>query len=914
MASLLRYVAGRTLEGSSDLKEYVIGTEVFGRDASYNPQDDPTVRIMAGRLRAKLAEYYHGPGREDAVLIELPRGGYQTTFTVRREAAAAPVRMERPRALAVGRSAEAGRLAAIYQDVLRGAGYVVCIAAEAGMGKTTFAEEFLAGIAGADVLIARGRCSERLAEAAAFGPVLEALDELRRGSPDAAQLMEELAPSWHDQLVPRGGGGLRTPSYERTRREFATFLEGLAARRPVVLLFDDMHWADASTCDLLAHLSQRLKSMRLLIVATFRSGALQAPGQPFLPVKLRLEREGLSREIVLPLLAAGDVVQFIDLRFPENFFPPEFSAIVWERTEGHPLFLSDLLRFLEDTQAVARDGRGWRLVRGTGEVRRRIPTGTQAMITAKLSHLDEQDQAILLRAAVQGLVFDSAVVAEALQLDPALVEERLRRLEEVHRLITMVEEQERPGLTLSVRYRFTHVLYQNSLYQSLTPTRRAVESLQVASALARAAGETAGGMAAELALLYETGRDAVKASQHFLQAARNAARVFAYPETALLCERGQRSLLALPASRQRDEQELMFALTMGMALMSTRGFAAPEVETTYRRARELCLGLHETRRLITVLWALHTGQTNAGNLTESLKLALEMQEAATEMGTVDGLVQSLHATGTTLAFMGRLTEARKPLERILEVAPPSRHEFRPAIYVLDPMVTSLSMLGRTQTLMGDYEAGMATARAALDLATRLGHPHSQAYAVFWIGWILQTRGDWQGALPHLETAMGMGRAQGMPSIVEWGRVVHGSALAHLGRLEEGIAAIRLSIERQDMLGARLERPYCLVLLADALLAAGQTGEALRHCVRAVELGEATGARSFEAEAHRLRAEALLAEDNRLEGERAIVLAMELARAQGCRLLEDRVARSVERTFRGVGMLERRHRSAQQSLT
>src|SRR5205823_3843007 len=152
-------------------------------------------------------------------------------------------------------------------------------------------------------------------------------------------------------------------------------------------------------------------------------------------------------------------------------------------------------------------------------------------------------------------------------------------------------EQEFPNHPFSVRYNFVHVFYQNALYALLTPSRRAAHSLAIARTLVDFCGDTSRAIAADLALLFEAGRDQASASVYFLQAARNAARVFAYPEAAILCERGLLALRTVPESRDRDAQELLFLLTLGMSLMATRGYAAPEVEKTHQRSRELCIKL-----------------------------------------------------------------------------------------------------------------------------------------------------------------------------------------------------------------------------------------------------------------------------------------------------------------------------------
>ena len=899
LATFLRFTVESTLAGEAHtLKEWAIGVRVFERPETYSPQEDPIVRIMAGRVRAKLAEYYQAAGASDPLLIELPRGAYVPRWSKRPAGSAPPPE----RSQALGRASEAAALDAAFASACRGSGSMVAVSGDAGMGKTKFVESFLAAAAPVS-FIASGRCSERLSEADAFAPVLEAWDGLCRGpfAEVCTALLQSTAPAWHRLIAPSEQED-RTISRERMRREFGAYFEKLCETQPVVLFLDDVHWADASTCDLIARLAAPIRELRLLIVVTYRPGDTLTAGHPLLPLRLQFQKRNACKEITLPFLTRGELAHFLDTRLPGHRLPAEFATILHERTEGNPLFLNDLIAFLCDTGAVSlRDG-CWTLTQTPEFLRGVIPAGTHAMIGTTLGQLSELDRGILRCGAVQGMEFDSAVAAQVLGLDPAIVEERLRDLAAIHRLVDPVGEWDRPGAPLSVRYRFLHVFYQNALYASLTPSRRAGDSLAVAGVLASIGAGSARPLAGELAVLYETGRDYANAVKSFLEASRNAARLFAYPEAVLLAERGLSALATLPDSPDRDRQELFFSLTLGMALMSTRGYAAPEVERAHRRSRDLCLKLNEPRLLVQVLWGIHTCETNGGRLPESLETALEMRRTAEALGNRDAIISSLHALGTTLAFIGRLREAREAMEQIPVLDPPGQHEFRSAIYVLAPLVTSLSMLARLLVLMGDGEAARARATESVALAKRLSHPQSLAYATFWEGWVLHFQGWHAESIAHFDSAMELGHSQGLAMIVEWVRICRGSALSHLGRGTEALAEIRKSIERQRAMGSMLEHAFCLTTLADALLRNGEAAEALEHCEQALAFGQATGGRNYEPETLRLRGEALLAlfgESRRADVEADFLAALRLARDAGCRLLELRAAASYFRSRRAL---------------
>jgi len=814
----------------------------------------------------------------------------------------------------VGREEELTRLRAAFASVSAGTGIMVAVAGNAGMGKTTIAEDFLAGIEAqyAAAWVGRGRCSERLAETDAFVPIFESLDRLLRGESgdQVAHVMKATAPTWYVQVSLAAGESTeilvkdaRTASHERMRREFVSFFEELSRSRPVVLFLDDLHWADASTCDLLAYLAARMGDTRILILTTYRPAAVLARKHPFLPLKLELERRGICRDVALPFLRLNDIERYVEAQFPANLFPREFTQVVQERTEGNPLFMTDMLRYLRDRRILVEEGGKWLLAQPVGEVRKLIPVGIRSMIRLKIDQFTKDDRRILLCAAVQGVEFDSAVIAQVLSSEPADVEERLQELETVHNFVRTVGEHEFPNHAFSVRCRFVHVFYQNALYASLTPSRRAEYSVGIARALVSFTGDSARAIAADLALLFEAAREYASASQYFLHAARNAARVFAYPEAGILCERGLRALNSLPESREREAQELGLSLTLGISLMATRGYAAPEVERTHRRSRDLCLKLNDTRRLLSVLWGLHTCDVIAGDMARALDVAREMRTVAEASAEPIAIVESLHALGTTLAFMGRLQEAREPLEQIFATYPVSQHVFHGSLYVLDPCVTSLSMLARLLAFMGYLDQAIEKAAASAGLATRLAHPQSLAYATLWVGCIHHTRGEHGEACRHLEAAMSLSREHGLPQILEWGRVMRGSALTRMGRATEGISEIRKSLDRQHAMRSLLERSYCLTLLAEALGGEGACEEGLGLCEEALEFGQRTGGLCYEPETHRVRGEMLLCigDDARLpEAEGEFACALQLARQAQCRLLELRAAVSYSHLRRRLG--------------
>jgi len=585
----------------------------------------------------------------------------------------------------VGREKERLALRAGYDAAAAGHGLLLCVAGEPGIGKTTLVEDFLRDVevAGGRCRIGRGRCSERLAGTEAYLPILEALESLLRGEAreSAARVLKLMAPTWYVQFAQFAAGDtsvgqliadMRAASQERMKRELGAFLEEISRTQPVVLFFDDLHWADVSTVDVLAYLASKLAAMRVLIVVAYRPSELLLNKHPFLAVKLDLQAHGVCRDIALEFLSRKDIERYLALEFPEHRFSPELSAVIHAKTEGSPLFMVDLVRYLRARQVIAQEQGRWTLAQSIPAIERELPESVRSMIERKIDQLGEAERRLLVGASVQGYEFDSAVVAKAFGMDAAEVEERLEALERVHAFVRFVHEQELPDRTLTLRYRFVHVLYQNALYGSLRPTRRAASSAAVAEALLGFYGDQSSGVASELAHLYEAARDFARAAEHFRLAAQRASQVFASQEAVVLARRGLALLQTLPEGPARSEQELSLQVVLGNTLMAARGYSAAETEQTYARARELCQQVGETPHLIPVLWGSYAVYLVRADFRNARRLAEEFVSLA-ERQRDSAVVAGHRAVGLPSLCLADLTLARGRFEQSISLYDPAQH-------------------------------------------------------------------------------------------------------------------------------------------------------------------------------------------------------------------------------------------------
>jgi predicted ATPase len=813
----------------------------------------------------------------------------------------------------VGRQEEWAALRTCCEAAAAGRGSLVCVTGEPGLGKTTLVESFLDELeaSGSNWNLARGRCSERLAGAEAYLPFLEALDNLLHGDggASATQALRLLAPTWYVQLAPlaaddpslaRVFAQAKDSSQERRKRELGVFLHELSRQRPLVVFLDDIHWADPSSVDLLAYLGSKCSTWRLLLVLTYRPSELLRTEHPFGPVKLDLQGRGACREIALPFLSRDDLDRYLRMAFAEHQFPEELAAILHARTEGNPLFMVDLLHYLRDRGVIVQDGGHWALVRAMPDLQRELPESVRGMIQRKLDQLGPADRPLLMAASVQGPEFDSVVVAQLLGRDAADVEERLEVLERVHWIVRLVREQTFADRTLTLRYRFVHVLYQNALYAALQPTRKAAWSVAAAQALSRHHGEKSSNLAAELALLFEVGRDRDRAAEHYHLAAENAVRNFAHREAVALARRGLALLEELPQTRERARRELPLQMTLGIQLQVVHGYAAPEAERTYSRAWALCEQFQESAPLFGVLWGLWMFYEVGSNLEKSRELANRLFTLAGQANDPAQLVQAHMAQAVTSFSVGDPAATRDHTERAVVLYDARQHGGHTHLYGQDPRVTSLAFGAVALWLLGYPDQARERSREAVTLGRELGHPTTRALALYFDSMLHQYCRDAPAVRQGAGDTISIGTEHGLSLWLANGQIMGGWALAEQGAWAIGIAQMRQGLTDWVATGAETHRTYFLGLLAEALCKGGQIDEGLCVLAEALTMLHGTGTVFYAAELHRLQGELLLrqAADEAAcrEAEACFGRALAIARQQRAKSLELRAATSLTRLY------------------
>jgi tetratricopeptide (TPR) repeat protein len=563
----------------------------------------------------------------------------------------------------VGRRAELDELRRTYDQREVG---LVTVGGDPGLGKSRLLDVFLDDLAqsGERFTVARGHCSERLAGTEAFVPVLEALESLVEGvgGDDLAALTRLVAPTWYVQVAPLWATAdpafesileeARAASPERMKRELAALVRAVASARPLVVVLDDMHWADPSTVELLAYVAKKVTGVGFLVLMAYRTSELVLNDPPFRAAKHELEERGLSRDLVLEFLTRDEVVQYLRAVCPDNLLEPALVDFLHERTGGSPLFLAELVRHLVDRRVLLNSSEGWRLEAPIDSLADEIPQSVRSMVERKLDRLELDDRELLSVAAVEGNEFETAVVAAVLERSPADIEAALQRIARLHRLLVPIAERELAGGCLSLRYRFVHVLYQNALFDAVAPSRRRSLGVEVAQQLMRCHGERWNLVASQVALLFESGAEFAAASDALLVAARQASRLYANEESVRLGHRAMANAERLePAARH------------------------PRVLAAARHVADVC----------------HL----SGRYHEAIEASETAAKAARELGDVEAEVDAIGGASTALFFL-------KDLDRSYAAAKHA-HDIAEAAGNQSALATADAMLAREHMALGQLD-------------------------------------------------------------------------------------------------------------------------------------------------------------------------------------------------------------------
>jgi predicted ATPase len=371
---------------------------------------------------------------------------------------------------------------------------------------------------------------------------------------------------------------------------------------------------------------------------------------------------------------------------------------------------------------------------------------------------------------------------------------------------------------------------------------------------------------------------------------RYAIRRFAYREAILLSRHGLELLSDLPDTAERARQELCFHLTVGMPLIATEGYAAPDVGCTYLRAREICDRLGETPEISQTLWGVWTFYLVKAELGTARSVAEEFLRRG------PGVLYPRLSMQITLMHLGEFTSALDYYKEAIALYDPVLHRDDAFRYSQNPAIGSRCHAAWTLWFLGEPDQALAMVHEAQQLARELAEPHGLAHTLFFGAVVHQLRGEARKAKEQAAAAVGISVEHGLALYYATATVTLGWALIDEGWYQLAIENIRQGLDGHKATGTVLLLPHFLALMAEALGADGQTNDALRVVDEALDIAMQTGERYYDAELHRLKGELQFDASSTIAAEACFKHALDVARSQNAKSLELRAALSLARLY------------------
>lgn len=871
------------------LTKHVLLDEVWG----HRFVSDSVLKGAISDIRAALDDDPRNPRYIETV----PRRGYRfvavlavTAAETRSDAApgaaeSALPAMDAAPADFVGRGTELAALAAAWARAGNGQGVVAWVAGEPGIGKTTLIEHFIARLG--DVACARGQCVQSFGAGEPYHAVLEALATLARRDAAVAPLLRAVAPTWLLQLpwlntMEQREALLRElvgVNPERMLREMGEFLDRYTEHRPLLLVTEDLHWADHATTRLIDYVARRHGPARLLWLSSFRLAEVVAFDHPLDTLRHGLRMHHLCVEIVLDAFTEREIAAYLAGHAPTLAQDETFVRALHDRTEGVPLFVASVTG-----DVAARLAPGGAASAALASIP--IPQHLSALIDHYLARLDPDRRALLAAAAVCGTPFRVETLAYALGRDVLDVNEACDALAREQYWLAAAQGDADESDARGGHYAFRHSLYRQVLLDRASKAARVDLHRRVAAALEHERAAGAAVAASELAAHFEHGRVPLSALRYYAEAAQTALRQLSPAECLALTERALALLAQVAPGPERAAHELTLATLRGVAAFHACGAGDLARAAFARAAAQLgAAPEHPMRGLL--LHGLGFLLSLRAECDEALLIAARAEALGDASGDALLVVAASTVQGQVHNVQGRPEAARRALERALPAIASlaDAAETRLHGFIADPQVTARGLLGVPLLHLGLVRQGRAHLDAALARARSLGQPMAVMIAL-WCEALFETR---LGGVDRVAVL-----AEEMQTLVDAYALVQGStacrwfrgwAEVRRGRPREGFRRIREAHDENMALGMQSGATETLAYAAEALVTAGDFDAAQAQLDEALALVARLDERICLPQLRLIEAAIARGRDEPARADAAIRAAIAEARSQGASWLE-----------------------------
>jgi tetratricopeptide (TPR) repeat protein len=668
----------------------------------------------------------------------------------------------------------------------------------------------------------------------------------------------------------------------RTVDKLLEMILSLSVKRPTLCIFEDVHWIDPSTLELLDLAISRIDRARILLVVSYRPEFRHTWS-----TRANVTLHSLTR------LSRSEVTRMIKELLREGSLSQEILDQIIAKADGVPLFIEELTTSVISTPKQNRQQ--------TNDSVEPAPLGTakvpETLHDALMERLDRVagGRRLAQIAAVIGREFSYDLLSAASRTDETDLHSALSQLEEADVIY-------RTGVSPSVRFAFKHVLLRDAVYNSLLRGKRQEIHADIAAVLETHFHEAVETRPEILAYHYSQAGNNELAIRCWRESGRRALANSANVEAIGHFRNALQLLKALPDTPQHNKEEIEIQLALGIPLIAVQGYPAEETREAFARARALCLKLGSPPEYFQALFGLWGNSWMGGKNDEALAMADEFLSRSRETSDNILLMVAHRVMGSTLLTIGEFQTSRRHFEESIALSKSGGKQSVYIRYMVEPQVASLLLLSWDLWFLGYPDQSLARVSEALALAEELAQPYSIAFAHYMTSVVHLLRGDPARALDSAERSLEMSREQRFSLYLILSTISRGRALGELGRLQEALTEIKKGIAEGRRTGVGFMLPMMCSWLAGVHAQSGDNQTAASIIEQTLrDISDATG-RSWEAELHRQRAEILLElkPTKIAEAEPYLKKAIEVARRQNSKSIELRASASLAKLWRQQG--------------